>query len=140
MDEKDALLISLLRKDARRPIVALARAVALSRSATQERLAKLTATGAISKFTIVEGGANNNQQAAHMLLRLEKGFKCAQIVPKLKAIHSTTVIHSVAGLYDLVVRVDSINMAELEAARASIAAISGIADVTTLVALERQLN
>ena len=55
MDEKDKLLLTLLRRDARRSIVALARDLNLSRSATQERLQKLQASGAIGAFTIVKG-------------------------------------------------------------------------------------
>ncbi|RVL60625.1 AsnC family transcriptional regulator, partial [Sinorhizobium meliloti] len=39
LDEKDLKLISLLRRNARAPIVALARHIGLSRSATQDRMA-----------------------------------------------------------------------------------------------------
>jgi Lrp/AsnC family transcriptional regulator, leucine-responsive regulatory protein len=140
MDDKDRLLIAQLRKDARRPIVALARDLGLSRTATQERLAKLVASGAIAKFTIEEGGSTGGQQSAHLLIKLEKGFKCAQVVPKLKVIVAANVIHSVAGQHDIIMRLDASDMAAIEAARAIVAAISGVAEVVTLVALERHLH
>ena len=55
MDDKDRLLLALLQRDARRPVVALARDLGLSRTATQDRLTKLTASGAIASFTIIGG-------------------------------------------------------------------------------------
>jgi Lrp/AsnC family transcriptional regulator, leucine-responsive regulatory protein len=70
MDEKDRLLMALLAKDARRSIVALARDLDLSRSATQDRLTKLLTSGAIRKFTIVESEEAAARETAHLLIRL----------------------------------------------------------------------
>lgn len=139
MDDKDKLLIAALRKDARRPIVALARDLGLSRTATQERLTKLVASGAIARFTIEEGSAGTHQ-SAHLLVQLANGFKCAQVVPKLKSIATATVIHSVAGAYDIVVRLDAPDILSIEQARARIAATPGVASAVTLVTLEPHLN
>ena len=140
MDDKNKLLIAQLRKDSRRPIVALARDLDLSRTATQERLAKLVASGVISKFTIEECGPTGGVQSAHLLIKLEKGFKCAQVVPKLKALVAASVIHSVAGQHDILMRLDAQDMVAIEAAQANVAAISGVAEVVTLVALETHLG
>ena len=137
MDAKDSLLISLLRKDARQPIVALARDLGLSRSATQERLAKLMANGAIKQFTLVEGGQSKAHQTAHFLITLEKGFRCAQVVPKLKKFAVATTIHSIAGPHDILVRADASDVASVEVTRSAIAAIPGVASVTTLISLEQ---
>ncbi len=139
MDDKDRLLLALLRKDARSPIVALARDLNLSRSATQERLSKLVASGAISRFTIMEGEGASTNQTAHLLINLEKGFKCAQVVPKLKAIAGANAIHSVAGQHDIIMRLDTQNVSDIEAARTKVAAINGIASVVTFVSLERHV-
>jgi Lrp/AsnC family transcriptional regulator, leucine-responsive regulatory protein len=140
MDDKDKKLIAILKCDARRPIVALARDIDLSRSATQERLARLTKSGAVSYFTIVEGKTDVDEQAAHFLLKLEKGKTCALVVPKLKMLPYVFAIHSVAGLYDLVMRVNAPSIAEIEKTRAAISSVSGIGEVTTLIALERHLG
>ena len=136
MDEKDKLLITLLRKDARQPIVALARDLGLSRSATQDRLAKLVTNGAIARFTIVEGTASEGRQTAHFLIALEKGFRCAQIVPKLRKLTAVTTIHSIAGPHDILLRADAADMTSIEATRAAIAATPGVAEVSTLITLE----
>ena len=77
MDDKDRLLLSLLRRDARRPVVALARDLGLSRTATQDRLAKLQASGAIAGFTIV-GGDERAREIAYLMVKLERGARCVK--------------------------------------------------------------
>jgi Lrp/AsnC family transcriptional regulator, leucine-responsive regulatory protein len=137
MDDKDRLLLSLLRRDARRPIVALARDLGLSRTATQDRLARLQSSGAIAGFTIVDRVA---PEAAYLTIRLAPGGHCRQIMPKLKQVPTVELAHSVTGQVDLIVRVAADTMAAIEAARTAIAAIPGVADVSTHVVLERHLG
>jgi len=45
LDSIDRQLITLLRRDSRQPVLGLARAVGLSRSAVQDRLARLKRLG-----------------------------------------------------------------------------------------------
>jgi Lrp/AsnC family transcriptional regulator, leucine-responsive regulatory protein len=137
MDDKDRLLITLLRKDSRQPIVSLARELGLSRSATQDRLAKLVSNGAVSRFTIVEGAAAEDRQTAHFLITPEKGYRCAQVVPKLKKLSAATAIHSIAGQHDILLRADAADMASIQAIRTAIAVTAGVVDVTTLITVER---
>jgi Lrp/AsnC family transcriptional regulator, leucine-responsive regulatory protein len=140
MDDKDRLLVSLLKRDGRMPIVALARALDLSRSATQDRLAKLVSTGVIRGFTIQDEPSATTAQAAHLLIVLEKGKTCAQVVPKLRVIPHITAIHSTAGTFDLVVQLQAHSIQDLESARAKIADVAGISTVTTLISLVRHLG
>ncbi len=140
MDDKDKLLLTLLRRDARRSIVALARDLNLSRSATQERLGKLQASGAIAGFTLVEGARPEALQSAWLTIRFDGGRRCAQIVPKLRTIPAIGLIHSVAGEVVLIVRVDGGDVAEIERARSAIAEVPGVAEVHTYIVLDRQLG
>ena len=107
MDEKDRLLLAALRKDARRTLVALARDVGLSRSATQERLDRLLKSGVIRGFTTVEDGPAADGVAAYFLLRHEAGRSCAQLVPKLRRIPGIVAMDAVAGAIDLVIRAEA---------------------------------
>jgi len=140
MDDKDRLLLTLLKRDARRSIVALARDLGLSRSATQERLARLQASGAIAGFTIVEGADLALAQSAFLMVSFEPGRRCAEIVPRLKRIPAVAMIHSLTGPVDLLVRLEASIVADIEQARAAVAAIPGIASVSTSVVLERHLG
>ena len=140
MDDKDRTLLTLLRRDGRRPVVALARDLGLSRSATQDRLAKLQASGAIGGFTLVEERSTDNRESAYLTVRFAPEMKCAQIVPKLKKIHAISTIYSVSGSIDLFVRIEAEDVAGLEAARAAIAEVPGIVTAKTYVVLERHLG
>lgn len=140
MDDRDRLLLDLLRRDSRRSVVSLARDLNLSRSATQDRLAKLQSAGTIGGFTIREGGGRGARQSAYLMVGFERGFRCAQIVPKLSRIAQVALIHSVTGPIDLIVRVDADQVSEIEACRAAVAAVAGIASVSTSVVLERHLG
>lgn len=140
MDDKDRLLLTLLRRDARRPVVALARDLGLSRTATQDRLARLQASGAIAGFTLAEGGAAGAREIAWLMVRFEPGKRCADIVPKLKRLPAVAAIHSVSGAIDLILRIEGDTIAAIEAARAAIAAVPGVAELSTHVVLERHLG
>ncbi len=140
MDDKDRLLVTLLRRDARQPVVALARDLGLSRTATQDRLAKLQASGAIAGFTVVEGGSAAARESAYLTVTFAAGFRCPQVVPRLKHIPAVETIHSVTGPVDLIVRVSAETVGGIEAARAAIAATPGVADVSTHIVLERHLG
>jgi Lrp/AsnC family transcriptional regulator, leucine-responsive regulatory protein len=139
MDDKDQLLIALLKRDARKPIVALARELGLSRSATQERLAKLLAKGHIRGFTVIEDSNTAMRQTAHLLVKLQPNKKCADVLPRLKKIPLIVAIHSVAGDLDLVLRIEAPTIAEVEHVRSSVAAVLGIHEVKTLISLEQHL-
>ena len=140
MDDKDRLLLTLLRRDARRSIVALARDLGLSRSATQERLAKLQSSGAIAGFTIVEDGADRERQSAYLMVTFEPGRRCAEIVPRLKRIPAVAMIHGLTGPIDLLIRLDAPRVADIEQARAAVVAVPGVAGVSTSVVLDRHLG
>ena len=136
MDDKDRLLLNLLRRDARRPVVALARDLGLSRTATQDRLAKLHASGAIERFTIVDGDGRA-RESAYLMVRLERGFRCAQIAPKVRTLPTVEAVHSVTGAFDLIVLVCAEHVEGIEKARAEITGLAGVAEVSTHVVLER---
>lgn len=140
LDDRDRRLLDLLRRDARMPIVALARELNLSRSATQERLAKLQASGAIGGFTIREGTKAGSRQSAYLMVSFKTGYRCAQVIPKLQRLPSIGMVHSVTGPVDLVIRIDAEDIAGIEASRSAIAAIEGVASVSTSVVLDRHFG
>jgi Lrp/AsnC family transcriptional regulator, leucine-responsive regulatory protein len=136
MDDKDRLLLNLLRRDARRPVVALARDLSLSRTATQDRLTKLVSSGAIARFTIIDGNGQASE-SAYLLVHLEPGFRCTQIAPKVRSIPTVEAIHSVTGTVDMIIRVTADHIDGIEKVRAEVAGLAGVAQVATHVVLER---
>jgi len=140
VDDKDHLLLTLLRRDARRPTVALARDLGLSRSATQDRLARLKATGAIAGFTVVEGTGVGARHLAYLMVKLLPSRRCAQILPGLRALPAIVAAHSTAGLVDLLMTVEYDDIASLERTRQAVAGINGVSEVSTHVVLERHIG
>lgn len=135
MDDKDQLLLTLLRRDARRPVVALARDLGLSRTATQDRLAKLQASGTIAGFTIIDRDARARERA-YLMVQLVHGVRCAQIATKVMTIPAVEAIHSVTGEVDMIVRVAAEHVEGIEKARSEVAGLAGVAQVVTHVVLE----
>lgn len=140
MDEKDVILLAALRRDARRTLVALARDIGLSRSATQERLERLLRSGVIRGFTTIEGTSPRGRASAHFLLKHKPGASCPQLVPKLRKIAGIVSIHSVAGAIDLVVEAEGADVGIIESIRSAIANLPEVSEMTTLVVLERHLG
>ena len=138
MDDKDRKLIALLRRNARAPIVSLARGIGLSRSATQDRIARLEAIGVIAGYTVALSSAPD-YQSAHLLVRLKGRRSCERIAPMAKAIPYVTRVDSVAGEIDLLVSVDADTLEAVEDVRRRVAGIDGVADVTTAVVIRRHL-
>jgi DNA-binding Lrp family transcriptional regulator len=138
-DATDRQLIALLQDNARTPVVALARAVGLSRSAVQERLQRLEASGAIAQYT-VRLGARGEPLQAWLLLRYAEGFSCDDLVPQLAALPEVRRADSVAGELDLLVRVETATPSALADLRERIAALRGVDDVTTLTVLRTVLH
>ena len=138
MDMIDSKLVTELRRDARVSIVRLARAIGLSRTATQARITRLLDEGEIGGFTIKEGA--HAAQTAHVLIKFKAGNKCAQVVPRLRQLTGIVAIHSVAGEYDLVLQIEADTNKGIGAIRKLISDVDGITDVTTMIVLERHLN
>lgn len=140
MDEKDQLLLTALRRDARRPLVALARDIGLSRSATQDRLNRLLRNGAISGFTTVEPADRAGKVAAYFLVTHAPGGSCAKLMPKLEKMPGVRSVHALAGPIDLAIFAEAPDMAGIEIIRSAIDALPLVSSLTTHMVLERHMG
>jgi Lrp/AsnC family transcriptional regulator, leucine-responsive regulatory protein len=136
LDDKGKLLIAALRRNARESLVSLARRVGLARSATQERLRRLEKAGVIQGYTVNLGKAEGPATVAAISITFAPGKSCQQIVPHVRPISEIVSCISLAGPVDLMLRVECGSNSDLETIRRRIAAVPGIADVSTHVVLE----
>jgi Lrp/AsnC family transcriptional regulator, leucine-responsive regulatory protein len=139
-DAIDRRMIALLQDNARLPLVALAKAVGLSRSAVQERLQRLERSGAIAGYTLRLGPPPLQQVQAWLLLRFADGFSCDDVVPALAARDDVRLCHSVAGDIDLMLLVAVAHLEALASLREVVAAMKGVDDVRTVPVLRVQLD
>lgn len=137
LDEIDEHLLALLEKDARRPVVALAKAVGLSRTAVQGRLARLEDEGTIRGYTIVRG---RERQAAPVkaILLLSIGTRpCATVIRMFEDWPEIAACWSVAGpVVDAILVVEADSNEALGEVRARLAAVPGVTDITTAPVLK----
>jgi Lrp/AsnC family transcriptional regulator, leucine-responsive regulatory protein len=139
LDEIDRKLIALLQDDARTSMLALAKAVQLSRSAVQERLSRLESSGVISQYTVRLGKVEGRFEAWLMVNHAE-GYTCDDLMPLLTSIPAVRLCHSLAGGVDLMVLVETASPAELAELRERILMTRSVASVTTSVVLRSLLD
>ena len=141
LDEKDEALLRALERDARASVVALAREVGLSRSATQDRLGRLQRTGAIAGYTVVRGRADSRTRlAALLMIRHSPEGSCARAVGPLKRMPEVLGIQALAGDPDLLVQVDAADAADLDRIVTAVRALPGVGAVSTHVVLADHLR
>lgn len=140
LDGVDRHLIELLRRDSRQPVLALARAVGLSRSAVQDRLARLKRSGTIKRFTIDTIGPVEAAGARAFLLVRIDGRPCARIIPSLAGLPEVESCDHVSGPMDVILTVKAADLAALAALREHILTMPGIATVTVAPVLKSHLD
>ena len=134
IDPVDEKIISVLREDARRPFVEIAKEVNLSEAAIRRRVSNLTKAGIISKFTIE---TNIGPQAnAISLLSVNPSFPTSEISNRLKKMKGVQSIFEITGEYDVAVIVSGSNIAEINSTIDEIRKLSGIDDTNTVVVLK----
>jgi DNA-binding Lrp family transcriptional regulator len=139
LDDIDRQLIALLQDNARLSIVALAKAVGLSRSTVQERLQRLESGGVIAQYTVRLGSGGDPLQA-WLLIRYADGFSCDDVMPLLAQLPQVRFCHSVAGEIDLMVLVQAPAPGALADLREAVMSMKGVDDVTTVPVLRTMLD
>ena len=136
LDEKDEALLAALERNGRASVVELARRIGLSRSATQERLARLERGGAIAGYTVRRGSISARSRLhAWLIVRYKDMVKCAHIVPQLKREREVAAVFTLSGDPDVLVEVEADDTAQLDALADRLRAIPGIARVTSHIVL-----
>lgn len=142
IDAIDRRLLALLQDDARTPLTTLAKRVGLSRSATQERVARLEKDGTIAGYTLKRGAAADAtpRTQAWLALSFRPGTSCAQVMPHVAALDGVRLAHSVAGDIDLLVLAEADTIAAVGALREAVAKLPGVAAVKTYAVMAVQLD
>jgi len=135
LDEKDRLLLAALQRNARESLVGLARAVGLSRTATQERLRRLERSGVIKGYTVRIMPEQHPGVLALVAVTFEPGRRCEHVLPRLSGLPEIVACHSLAGPIDLMLTVSCDSNATLDRIRATVASTPGVATALTHVVL-----
>ncbi|WP_397415500.1 Lrp/AsnC family transcriptional regulator [Phenylobacterium sp.] len=131
MDDLDEHLIERLRANARAPISELARALGLSRTTIQSRLARLERTGVITGYDV---RLKSSDFDALALIDLA-GPRAAEATAALARLSAVRRLRAVSGPCDLIADIAAATPADLEAALAAIREVGGVAAARLAVIL-----
>jgi DNA-binding Lrp family transcriptional regulator len=131
MDALDQQLISLLRKDARTNVAALAKKLGVSRGTVTNRIARLEDSGAIVGYTVrLRPDAEPNEISAWMSVAVE-GNQTRAVIASLLGEPGVAELHDTNGRWDLLAELRATSLAELSQVLERIRLIRGISSTET---------
>jgi len=135
MDDTDRQLISLLRKDARTNVAALAAKLGVSRGTVTNRLRKLEDEHVIVGYTLkLRPDAEPNQLRAWMSVHVE-GNQTRAVIASLLGEPAVVSLHDTNGRWDLLAELRAETMPELSRVLERIRLTKGIANTETSILL-----
>lgn len=135
-DEKDKQLISLLRQNARTPVVTLAKALNVSRATVQNRLDRLEQHGIILGYT-VKLKPEIELDPIRLLMNISLEAKDEpRVIKKLHAYPQVIVIHHTSGHWDLIAEIRTDTLSSLNKLLGEIRLIHGIIKTETNLLLD----
>ncbi len=140
ISKQDQRLLLHLRQNARCSVSDLARALDLSRSTVQNRIAKLEASGVIRGYSVELGGEYSATQVeAHVSIKVFQKLT-ARTNAALEQISQVSQLYSVSGEYDLIAIVQAQSLEELSAVLDEIGNLEGVERTNSAVVLETRFR
>lgn len=136
MDDTDRKIIDLLAEDARRALADIGEHIGLSPSATNERIRRLTASGAIRRFTVdADPVALGVPVLAFVWVALAADADEAAFRAYAASHRSIVEAHHVTGGWSYMVKVRVASLPDLEAFLTDLKARKFLARSETIIAL-----
>ena len=140
MDDLDQHLLNRLRENARAPVAELARALGLSRTTIQSRLAKLERSGVIAGYSVKLSDQHQAGQVhAYVLLTVEPK-QSAAVTATLKKLSGVRTLQSVSGPFDMVAVVEAGSVSEMDALIDEIGAVKGVERTNSSIVLSTKFD
>ena len=135
MDDTDRQLISMLRKDARTNVAALATKLGVSRGTVSNRLRKLEDEQVIVGYTVrLRPDAEPNQIRAWMWVLVD-GNQTRAVIASLLGEPAVASLHDTNGRWDLLAELRAETMTELSQVLERVRLTKGIANTETSILL-----
>ena len=135
LDSTDQRLISLLRKDARLPVAALAAKLGVSRGTVTNRIAKLEGARVIIGYTVqLRPDARPNEIRAWMGILVE-GNQTREVIANLLGEPGIATLHDTNGRWDLLAELRAATLAELSEVLERVRLLKGIRGTETSIHL-----
>lgn len=140
MDDLDQHLLARLRENARAPVAELARALGLSRTTVQSRLAKLERSGVIAGYAVKLSESHQRAMVhAYILLTVEPK-QAAAVTAALKRMPGVRQLQSVSGPFDMIAAVEAASVSEMDALIDEIGALTGVERTNSSIVLSTKFD
>jgi DNA-binding Lrp family transcriptional regulator len=140
MDDLDEHLLARLRENARAPVAELARALGLSRTTVQSRLARLERNGVIAGYAVKLANAYGAERVHAFIMLTVEPKQAAAVTAALKRMPGVRRLQSVSGPFDLIATVEAADVAEMDAAIDEIGAVKGVERTNSSIVLSTKFD
>ena len=135
MDDTDRELISLLRADARTPVVTLAKKLRVARATVQNRMAKLEADGTIVGYTLrLRPEADGHRIRALTSIEVS-GNHGEEVRRVLRGNPNVVALHTTNGRWDLIAELRTDTLESFDRVLNAIRNVPGITNTETSILL-----
>ena len=132
-DNTDEKILGFLRDDSRGSFVEIGKKLKLSESAIRRRVKNMVDNGAITKFTVEEGG---DQPEALVLVSADSSIDTSKVSLKLTKLNGIKKIYEITGQYDICVIIQAPTINEINVCIDDLRKISGVTDTNTVIILK----
>ena len=126
MDDLDQHLLARLRDNARAPVAELARALGLSRTTIQSRLARLERTGVIAGYAVRLSQAREAALIHAFVMLTVEPKQASAVTAALRRLSGVRRLQSVSGPFDMIATVEAANVSEMDGLIDEIGALKGV--------------
>ena len=140
MDDLDEHMLQRLRENARAPVAELARALGLSRTTVQSRLAKLERTGVISGYAVKLSEAYQTGRVHAFVMLTVEPKQSAAVTSALRRLSGVRRLQSVSGPADMIAAVEAASVSEMDAILDEIGAVKGVERTNSSIVLATKFD
>lgn len=140
MDDIDQHLLNRLRENARAPVAELARALGLSRTTVQSRLARLERSGVIAGYAVrLSETVERGQIHAFVMLTVEPK-QAAAVTTALRSMGGVRRLQSVSGPFDMIAAIEAPSVDQMDALIDEIGAVRGVERTNSSIVLSTKFD
>jgi DNA-binding Lrp family transcriptional regulator len=140
MDDLDQHLLARLRENARAPVAELARALGLSRTTVQSRLARLERTGVIAGYAVKLSESREAALVHAFIMLTVEPKQAAAVTTALKRMPGVRKLQSVSGPFDMVATVEAASVREMDELIDEIGALRGVERTNSSIVLSTKFD
>lgn len=139
LDDIDKQILDLLELNARETVSSLAGIIGMSRSALQDRIARLERDGEILGYTIKRKTPSDAFSVRAYLMVKTNGALCHQIAPYLKKMPEVKFFDSISGDIDGLICLEAKNNEAIGVLRDMIADYHQVKEIQTLSVMQTRI-